>query len=192
MGRLDDSPSGDIYCRRCTFVISEKNRILRALRPGREQRFLQFIKQYETVRTSEGRGSTSPDFYTALPFRNLTGNNIWQWKIRCRTFLYAVKHIFSPIETAHPQGLDVLDIGAGNCWLSYQLARRGHRPAAVDLLDNDTDGLGAARHYSASLPQRFLCVQAEMDYLPFTADQPSGPCDIRDHTELSRIGSETT
>jgi SAM-dependent methyltransferase len=171
MGRLDDSPSGDIYCRRCTFVISERNGILRALRPGREQHFLQFIKQYETVRTREGRGSTSPNFYTALPFRDLTGNNTWEWKIRCRTFLYAVKHIFSPIEAIHPQGLDVLDIGAGNCWLSYQLARQGHRPVAVDLLDNDTDGLGAARHYSAHLTHRFLRVQAEMDHLPFTAAQ---------------------
>ncbi|MGB7849109.1 MAG: class I SAM-dependent methyltransferase [Candidatus Acidiferrum sp.] len=171
MDRLDDSPAGYVYCRRCTFAIHERNGILRALRPGRESYFRQFVEQYETVRAREGRGSPSPHFYTALPFRDLTGNNTWEWKIRSRTFLYAVKHIFSRIEAAHPQGCDVLDIGAGNCWLSYQLAKRGHRPIAVDLLDNDTDGLGAARHYSAHLGRPFLCVQAEMDHLPFTAAQ---------------------
>jgi SAM-dependent methyltransferase len=171
MGRLDDSPSNYAYCPRCSFVLREQNGILRALRPGRESHFRQFVNQYETVRAREGRGSTSPNFYTALPFRDLTGNNAWEWKIRCRTFLHAVKHIFSPIEATHPQGLDVLDIGAGNCWLSYQLSKRGHRPVAVDLLDNDTDGLGARRHYSAHLPHRFLCVQAEMDHLPFAAAQ---------------------
>jgi SAM-dependent methyltransferase len=55
--------------------------------------------------------------------------------------------------------------------VNYQLARRGHRPVAVDLLDNETDGLGAARYYSAHLRHRFLCVQAEMDHLPFTSAQ---------------------
>jgi len=171
MGSLDDSSSRDIYCQRCTFVIRERNGIVRALRPERELHFRQFVKQYETVRTREGRGSPSPDFYTALPFRDLTGNKSWEWKIRSRTFLYALRHIFSPIEAAHPEGCDVLDIGAGNCWLSYQLAKRGHRPVAVDLLDNDSDGLGAARNYSPHLRHRFLCVQAEMDHLPFTSAQ---------------------
>jgi SAM-dependent methyltransferase len=133
--------------------------------------FHRFVKQYETVRMREGRGSSSPDFYTALPFHDLTGNKTWEWKIRCRTFLYALKHIFAPIEAACPQGCDVLDIGAGNCWLSHQLARRGHRPVAVDLLDNETDGLGAARNYSADLRHPFLCVQAEMDHLPFSSAQ---------------------
>ena len=65
----------------------------------------------------------------------------------------------------------MLDIGAGNCWMSYQMAKRGHRPVAVDLLDNETDGLGAARFYSAHLRQPFLTVQAEMDYLPFNSAQ---------------------
>jgi hypothetical protein len=41
----------------------------------------------------------------------------------------------------------VLDVDAGIGWLSYRLPKRGHRPLAVDLLDNDSDGFGAARHY---------------------------------------------
>jgi SAM-dependent methyltransferase/DNA-directed RNA polymerase subunit RPC12/RpoP len=171
MGRLDDSSSSYVRCPNCSFVIQERNGVLRALRPEREQYFRQFVEQYETVRTREGRGSSSADFYAALPFRDLTGKNTWEWNIRGRTFAHALKHIFPAIEAAHPKGFDLLDIGAGNCWMSYQMAKRGHRPIALDLLDNETDGLGAARFYSEYLRQPFLTVQAEMDYLPFSAAQ---------------------
>jgi SAM-dependent methyltransferase len=179
IGVLDDDSPHDLNCPSCSFVIREEKGILRALRPGREAYFEQFIKQYETVRMREGRGSSSADFYTALPFCDLTGKNAWEWNIRGRTFAHALKHILPHIEAANPQACDVLDIGAGNCWLSYQMAKRGHRPVAVDLLDNPSDGLGAARFYSAYLSrprqshprQPFLTVQAEMDFLPFSSAQ---------------------
>jgi SAM-dependent methyltransferase len=51
------------------------------------------------------------------------------------------------------------------------MALRGHRPVAVDLLDNDSDGLGAARHYLARISPPFRRFQAEMDRLPFAASQ---------------------
>jgi SAM-dependent methyltransferase len=171
VGRIDAASPHDLRCPGCSFVIREENGILRALRPGREEYFRQFVKQYETVRMREGRGSSSADFYAALPFRDLTGKNTWEWKIRGGTFVHASKHVFPPIEAVNPQGCDVLDIGAGNCWMSYQMAKRGHRPVAVDLLDNESDGLGASRFYSSHLRQPFLTVQAEMDYLPFSPAQ---------------------
>jgi SAM-dependent methyltransferase len=171
IGPLDGDSAHDLHCPNCSFVIREINGIFRALRPGRDEYFKQFVKQYETVRSQEGRGSTSADFYAALPFRDLTGKNAWEWKIRGRTFTHALRHILPSLETVNPQGCDILDIGAGNCWLSYQMAKRGHRPVAVDLLDNQNDGLGAARFYSSLLRQPFLTVQAEMDYLPFSSAQ---------------------
>jgi len=184
IGPLNSGPLHDLRCPGCSFVIREVNGILRALRPGREAYFREFVEQYETVRAREGRGSSSADFYAALPFRDLTGKNTWEWKIRGRTFAHAMKHILPRIEAATPQRCDVLDIGAGNCWLSYQMAKRGHRPVAVDLLDNESDGLGAARFYSSYLSHPslshpslshprppFLTVQAEMDYLPFSSAQ---------------------
>ena len=61
----------------------------------------------------------------------------------------------------------VLDLGAGNGWLSYRLATRGHESVAVDLLTNKADGLGAQLHY----PTAFTSVQAEFDHLPFDSDQ---------------------
>lgn len=158
-------------CAGCGFVISEVDGILRALAPNRELDFQQFVEQYETVRAKEGRGSSAADYYLALPFRDLTGKNAWQWQIRGRTFRHLEKHLLPVIERVYPRGCDVLDLGAGNGWLSYRLALRGHRPVAVDLLDNDADGLGAARHYFQRLPKPFPCFQAEMDRLPFAAEQ---------------------
>jgi ubiquinone/menaquinone biosynthesis C-methylase UbiE len=68
-------------------------------------------------------------------------------------------------EAARP--LNFLDLGAGIGWMSYRLALRGHRAVAVDLLNDDRDGLGAARHYFAKLPREFPRMQAEFDQLPF-------------------------
>jgi SAM-dependent methyltransferase len=161
----------DPTCRACGFVISEVNGICNALPPGRESSFRQFIHEYESVRAKEGRGSSSPEYYLALPFSDLTGRNAWQWQIRTRTFRYTEKHLLPGIERSCPQGFDVLDVGAGNGWMSYRLARRGHRPVAVDLLENDTDGLGAARHYFPQLARPFLRFKAEMDQLPFAPAQ---------------------
>jgi SAM-dependent methyltransferase len=67
--------------------------------------------------------------------------------------------------------MNVLDLGSGNGWLSYRLALRGHQPVAVDLLTNDQDGLGAAKHYREHLPELFPRFQAELDHLPFVARQ---------------------
>lgn len=76
-----------------------------------------------------------------------------------------------PIEQAQEAPLDILDLGAGNCWLSYRLALRGHRPVAVDLLENEFDGLGAAKHYQSRLPYIFPRFRAELDRLPFGDEQ---------------------
>jgi len=51
------------------------------------------------------------------------------------------------------------------------MALRGHRPVAVDLLENDSDGMGAAKHYFSSLPAPFPRFLAEMDRLPFASVQ---------------------
>jgi SAM-dependent methyltransferase len=70
-----------------------------------------------------------------------------------------------------PGKLRILDLGAGNGWMSYRLALHGHSPVAVDLLINNQDGLGAASHYSKRLPYLFPRFQAELDKLPFAKGQ---------------------
>jgi ubiquinone/menaquinone biosynthesis C-methylase UbiE len=77
------------------------------------------------------------------------------------------RQVLQQLESARGRALDVLDLGAGNGWLSYRLASRGHRLAAVDLLVNPLDGLGAYVHYDVS----FTPVQAEFDRLPLAKDR---------------------
>ena len=168
IGAVQDE--GSMPCSRCGFTISLVDGIYRALTPERREYFSRFISDYEKVREKEGRGSASADYYLALPFQDLSGRNQWQWSIRARTFKYLQRRILPQIEAKRPDA-DILDIGAGNCWLSYRLAARGHHPVAVDLIDNDADGLGAARHYLAHLRSGFPRFTAEMDRLPFASNQ---------------------
>lgn len=122
-----------------------------------------FAEDYLRIRRAEGRGSDDPEYYFALPFRDLSGVLNSQWKMRGRTYQYFERKILMPIERGVP--LDVLDVGAGCGWLSYRLALRGHRAVAVDLLADDRDGLGAARHYLTRA--RFARFNADFDQLPF-------------------------
>ena len=45
--------------------------------------------------------------------------------------------------------LTVLDLGAGNGWLSYRVALEGHHAFALDIRDDTIDGLGAAECFVA-------------------------------------------
>jgi len=171
MGLLDPSESSEHACGLCGFQLHNRGGVWLALAPERERYFQQFVREYEQVRTREGRGSSSPDYYLSLPYADLTGRNAWQWSIRAISFRYLLRKILPGIESRFARPLDILDIGAGNGWLSYRLAQRGHLPVAVDLQDNDADGLGAARHYYSSLGWLFPRFQAEMDRLPFADTQ---------------------
>lgn len=160
-----------LTCPACGFAIPEVNGIVRALTPEGKTRFERFVRDYEVVREKEGWGSERPDYYLALPFKDLTKKHDWIWRIRAQTLRYMQEHVLPKVESADAATCCVLDIGAGNGWLSYRLAERGYQPIAVDLLDNDVDGLGAARHYLANSPRWFPRFQAEMDRLPFDSGQ---------------------
>jgi SAM-dependent methyltransferase len=141
--------------------------IWRFLSEERSNYFKQFIQDYETVRSKEQRGSTDPLFYRSLPYRDLTGR--WQkdWNIRSRSYQALLQKVVKPFEASTQQPLRILDIGAGNGWLSYRLSLRGHRVAAIDLLINKVDGLGAFIHYDST----WIPIQAEMDALPLSGNQ---------------------
>lgn len=133
--------------------------VWRMLLPERAVALAQFITEYETVRLAEGRGSAESDYYRALPYRDLSGALSEQWRIRAASFDCFLKHVVPTL----PQNGSLLDLGAGNGWLSARMAAMGFNVAAVDLMVNAHDGLGAVRHY----PKQFLAVQAEFDWLPF-------------------------
>ena len=160
----------NVLCR-CGFVLHHRDGILRALSAERDPYFRRFATEYGQIRALEGRGTDGDEYYLALPFEDRTGRNSWQWSIRAKTFSYFASRVLQPIEARHGKPLNIVDIGAGNGWLSYRLTLRGHRCAAVDLLDNRWDGLGAASRYFAHLASPFALVQAEMDRIPFADGQ---------------------
>lgn len=128
----------------------------------REMR-LRFLSDYAKVRHAEGRGSDDPAYYQALPFRDLTGKNSAQWAIRARTWTHFEHSVLRPIEVTINRPLGILDIGAGNGWMSYRLAMREHYPIAIDIFSDGRDGLRCTRHY----PRHFPSIEAEFDHLPF-------------------------
>lgn len=122
-----------------------------------------FLEEYRHIRHAEGRGSANPAYYLALPYADLSNRNSAMWAMRAKTYRYFETQILAPMERTAQRPLDILDLGAGNCWMSYRLSLRSHRPVALDIFTDEGDGLRAARHY----PQEFPVVEAEFDNLPF-------------------------
>ena len=136
--------------------------IWRFLLPESEAHYARFIADYETVRRAEGRGSPSANYYRALPFKDLSGHFAADWAIRARSYNVLVKNVLTHLQDPLERSLRIIDLGAGNGWLSNRLAAQGDRVIAVDLLVNDQDGLGAWKYYD----QSFTLVQAEYNHLP--------------------------
>jgi ubiquinone/menaquinone biosynthesis C-methylase UbiE len=134
--------------------------IVRAIAPDRRPFYDRFLADYGSIRKAEGRGSNNREYYLALPYQDLSERNSEQWRIRASTYRYFEKKLLQE------GNLDILDLGAGNGWMSYRLAQRGHRPVAVDIFTDAQDGLAAAREYDV-----FPTVEAEFDRLPFASGQ---------------------
>jgi len=121
---------------------------------------MRFRADYAAHRASEGRAHRG-DELRSLPYL-ASGPLARQWAVRARSFDALVGRVIAPMERHVP--LDVLDLGAGNGWLSYRLGLRGHRCIAVDIRDDGIDGLGAADELRGIVP--FECRVASFDALP--------------------------
>jgi SAM-dependent methyltransferase len=155
------------HCAPDGLTYSCRQGIWRFLKPELFNHYTQFEREYEIVRRSEGWGSRHSAYYRALPFADLSGRFPEIWRLRAITYHALLRHVVKPLAQARQRPLQLLDLGAGNGWLSYRLAQQGHQVAAVDLLLNERDGLGAHRHYEVA----FTAVQASFDHLPFAPDQ---------------------
>ena len=149
-----------LYCPGDGLRFERVEGIWRFLLPERAPFFEQFIRDYESIRRAEGRISADPAYYRALPYFDLSGRRSADWRIRAVSFDAFFAQVFRPLERP---GLTVLDLGAGNGWLSNWLAERGHALFAVDLMTNDFDGLGCFRYFAPV----FTPTQAEFERLPF-------------------------
>lgn len=155
-GELTLEAPDRFQCPRDALAFRQVDGVWRFLLPEREPNYARFITDYETVRHAEGRFSADASYYRALPFEDLSGRFSSDWKIRAASFRALTKIL--------PPRSVVLDLGAGNGWLSNRLALAGHDAYAVDLLVNAEDGLGAWRHYET----KFTPMQAEFIHLPFS------------------------
>jgi SAM-dependent methyltransferase len=155
------------HCSNCGAAFDQDRGIWQALPKSRQDHFVAFR---EAARLA-GAGSDDPDFYLALPFCDLTKSHKRQWAIRAKTFRHFEREILSEMAGEGEPPPTILDLGAGNGWMSYRLARLGYRPVAVDVLTNSWNGLGAVSHYRPELPELFPCFQAEFDNLPFADGQ---------------------
>ncbi len=113
------------------------------------------LDAYRAVRQAEGWGAPDPSYYRNLPYVGPDDPQREIWHVRAATF-----HALLPMLGENRR---VLDVGAGNGWLAYRLAQRGHTVTAVDISDDERDGLGAHKHY----PARFQPYQADFSALPF-------------------------
>ena len=150
-------------CAHCCGVFQRRTGVWRFLTPARGARLDPFIRQYRLVRQQEGRRPAAPDYYRRLPSVAPGDPHARDWQVRRETYHHLLGHVLAV--GASP--LRFLDVGAGSGWLSHRLAALGHCAVAVDAIDDDVDGLGAARHYATE----FVAVHADFDALPFAAGQ---------------------
>jgi SAM-dependent methyltransferase len=123
----------------------------------------QFLSDYARQRAAEGRDYRGEKLWS-LPYLK-RGPLARQWAVRARSYEAFICHLILPA----PGRLRILDLGAGNGWLCHRLARQGHEAVALDIRDDDIDGLGAARQFLNETPGLFTCILASFDDLPLPA-----------------------
>ena len=121
-----------------------------------------FLSQYRSVRRADGHTEVAVASYATLPVVPRGSPNAAEWQIRRRSFDTAVSRGGL---RSNPRRR-VLDVGAGNGWLSARLSELGHDVVAVDLDDDAGDGLGAVKSRKP-----FPLVQAHFDAMPFAPGQ---------------------
>lgn len=122
-----------------------------------------FARDYAAHREAEGR-RYSGDALLTLPYLQ-AGPLARQWAVRARTFDALLARVIRPA-TAEGRRLDVLDLGAGNGWLSYRIALEGHRATALDIRDDDVDGLGASTPFLNRADGRMQTLVAGFEEIP--------------------------
>ncbi len=160
---LDGTATG-LRCPSCSGDYERRAGVYRLLSPDRLAQLEPFLAQYRHVRLRDGYRTDDPDYYRRLPDVDDRHPQADIWRVRRDTFGRLCGRVLARRDD---RSLTVLDLGAGNGWLSHRLAALGHRVVALDWLDDAVDGLGVWPRY----PSRFVCVQADFDRAPFAPAQ---------------------
>ncbi|MEQ1728394.1 MAG: methyltransferase domain-containing protein [Vicinamibacterales bacterium] len=151
-----------VRCPGCGALVVERSGIVRCASDARLGCASPVLAQYRQVRRADGHVMRSAEEYQALPSVSPSAANIDEWRIRQQS----LDTLLQAFSTAR-RSARVLDLGAGNGWLSQRLTVLGHAAVAVDLNDDGEDGLGAAAASRVAFPR----VQAGFERLPFEAGQ---------------------
>ncbi len=165
--RLEYVDENTLRCPDDGTLYKREEGIWRMLHASRKAHFSTFQREYEAVRNAEERGSDDPNYYRQLPHHDITGKRSAEWLQRHNSFRILMDSVLYKLEKDRGRQLKVLELGAGNGWLSYNVSLVNHIAVAVDLGVSKRDGLGAHVHYDAPI----LPVQADFDQLPFESDQ---------------------
>ena len=151
------------HCAACDRCYDRRGGIWRFLTVERAADAEPFARQYRSIREREGYRASSAEYYRRLPEVAANDPHATEWRVRRESYEHLLTHVLQPPRTL----LRILDLGAGNGWLSNRLASQDHDVCAVDRIADEVDGLGAARHFVS----RFTTVQASFDALPFAPGQ---------------------
>ncbi len=157
--RCGASLSLTLFCSACSSAFDYRDGVYRFLLPERELEFEPFLSQYRQVRQQEGNFARPSDYYRSLPIVQPLTLDADRWYIRRQSYECLLSLL--------PKHSAILDLGAGNCWLTHRLTALGYRCVAIDTSTDSDDGLGAWRHYGV----KFTCVQADFDALSFAPSQ---------------------
>jgi len=86
--------------------------------------------------------------------------------VRARTYDAFVARVLTPLARTKERGLRILDLGAGNGWLSWRVALAGHDAIALDIRDDDVDGLRAGDGFTVDASSGFERVAGSFESLP--------------------------
>ena len=123
-----------------------------------------FAEAYAAQRQAEGRGYAGDELF-ALPYVR-SGLLARQWAVRARTFEAFMARVVRPMAAGAGRSLALLDLGAGNGWLSHRVAQEGHFATALDIRDDQVDGLGASRPFVQRVGTRMQTAVAAFETIP--------------------------
>lgn len=128
----------------------------------------QFRTEYGAHRAAEGR-AMDRESLLQMPYVT-NGPFARQWAIRACTFDAFVRRVMTPMAQEVGRPLRLLDLGAGNGWLSWRASLAGHHAVAVDLRDDTVDGLGAGQVYVEHLVAPFGRIVGSFESVPLAHD----------------------
>jgi len=168
-GPLDQIETG-LYCPVDDLDFPVQSGILRLLPPGEQETADAYAEKYRQQREAQGWPSLVADELVALPEQAPAGWDSLYWPVRRQSY----EALLARLEAAEQQsseGLRIAVMGAGFGWLAGRLAGRGHTVIALDLSDDDSFGLGAARAAADAFVALPILVQGDMERPPLQKNQ---------------------